>query len=851
MAPKSAAATAERRREGAGESLKAEVRGKFFFRGEEKFFLKGVSYGPFAPADHGSQFPKREVVRQDFALIRDLGGNAVRTFTPPPLWVLDLAGEFDLSVLAGLPWTQHVCFLEDPKLVADIRRDVAAQVKACENHPAIFAYLIGNEIPPDIVRWHGAEGICSFLHDLHRMVKDLDPSLVSYANYPPTEYLELDFLDFVALNVYLHREPDFRRYLSRLQNLANDKPLVLTEFGIDSIREGADVQAATLAWQVRAAFESGVAGTSIFSWTDEWYTGGAPVDDWAFGLVDRNRKRKPAYQAVQRLYQGPVPPPVANAPKISVVICAYNAERTMDPCLRSLCELNYPNYEVIVVNDGSTDGTLAISERYPFRIISQTNQGLSVARNVGIEAATGEIVAFTDSDCVADPDWLTYLAYRFVHDGYVAVGGPNFPPPEEARTAACVAAAPGGPTHVLLNDQVAEHIPGCNMAFRKSILEQIRGFDPMFRAAGDDVDVCWRLQNQGYAIGFSPAAVVWHFRRNTVKAYIKQQMGYGKAEALLYVKHPYRFNLLGQSKWLGRIYGDLAQSLFSRRPVIYYGTFGRGLFQTLYEAPSSVLAYLPFTLEWNVISLVFLTGAVVADRYVLLGALPLLVSFLWALTTAWQVRVDPRYDRFTSRLLIAALTYFGPLARSLERYGWRMRSTSTVERIRFEEPSQRPHIDWWHRRFYLSYWSETAKEKEDLLQAVMDFLVPRKHLIAIDQGWNNWDIEVSRGVLAKANLAVAVENHGGRRRLFRLSCTLRSSLLGRASISAWAGLTAAAVWLGLPEIAVAASLVGLVSLAVGVLQTVRLGQVMCDVIEIVAQRLEMTAVSRQDRAAGS
>jgi len=96
--------------------------------------------------------------------------------------------------------------------------------------------------------------------------------------------------------------------------------------------------------------------------------------------------------------------------------------------------------------------------------------------------------------------------------------------------AAYVAASPGGPTHVLLDDEVAEHIPGCNMAFRREALHAIGGFDPIFRAAGDDVDLCWRLQNKGYKIGFSPAAVVWHFRRNTVRDYLKQQRGYGKAE---------------------------------------------------------------------------------------------------------------------------------------------------------------------------------------------------------------------------------------------------------------------------------------------------------------------------------
>src|SRR5207249_3582759 len=180
-------------------------------------------------------------------------------------------------------------------------------------------------------------------------------------------------------------------------------------------------------------------------------------------------------------------------------------------------------------------------------IISQENKGLSIARNVGAAAATGEIVAYTDSDCVPDPDWLAFMVYKFVRSGFVAVGGPNFPPPEPSLVPAAVAVSPGGPTHVLLNDEVAEHIPGCNMGFTKKALEDIGGFDAVFAAAGDDVDLCWRLQNKGYAIGFSPASTVWHYRRNTVKAYLKQQMGYGKAEALRYFKHPYRFHLLGQA----------------------------------------------------------------------------------------------------------------------------------------------------------------------------------------------------------------------------------------------------------------------------------------------------------------
>ena len=844
MARVTAAALIERRVEADERSTRPRASGKFLFRGTEKLFLRGVSYGPFAVASHGAQFPERDMVRRDFALMRDLGVNCLRTFTPPPEWLLDLAEQYDLGVLVGLPWTQHVCFLDDPGVAEDIRKQVAAGIDACKQHPAVFAFLIGNEIPPDVVRWHQPERVRAFLRELFDIVKRSAPDvLVSYANFPTTEYLDLDFLDFVSFNVYLHRERDFRRYLSRLQNLAKDKPLVLTEFGIDSIREGTAEQAQILSWQVRAAFESGAAGTVIFSWTDDWFTGGFQMDDWAFGLVDRERHKKPAYHAVQKLYCAQLPPPLDRPPHISVVICAYNAERTMDACLASLRTLRYPNYEVIVVNDGSTDRTLEIAQRYPeVRIFSQENKGLSAARNVGYEHASGEIIAYTDSDCVVDPDWLTYLAFKFVHSGFVAVGGPNLPPPEESRTAACVAASPGGPAHVLIDDEVAEHIPGCNMAFLKSALKEIGGFDPIHRAAGDDVDLCWRLQNNGHAIGFSPAAMVWHFRRNTIKAYLKQQMGYGKAEAQLYFKHPFRFNLLGQSQWIGRIYGDLGMSLFSRRPIIYHGVFGRGLFQTLYEPSSSLLSYLPFTLEWNVLSLVLFIGALIAGRHEILASTPLLVAIVCAGARAWRAKVDPRYDGIGSRLLITTLIYLGPLLRSLQRYLYRIQGATNVARIRFEEPGQRPRVQWRKRQFFLSYWSDRGFEKENLLHALMEFLLPRKYLIAIDQGWDDRDVTIYCGVWSKADLKVAVENHGGSKRFFRIRCRVRESWLARVSVAGLAAIAAIGWFADLWEIAAVALLLGLLSLLVVSVDNLRLGRTMYHVLEVVAKHIELTAV---------
>ena len=665
---------------------KLTVKGKFFFLGDEKIFLKGVSYGPFSPATHGAPFPERAIVEKDFALIAELGANCLRTYNVPPDWLLDLAATYGLRILIGIPWVQHVAFLDSSSVKAEIRSCIANGVKACGGHPAVFAYLVGNEITPDIVRWHGAKQVRAFLKELMALVKENDPeALVSYANYPCTEYLDIDFTDFLCFNVYLHREKDFRRYLSRLHNLAEDKPLVLSEFGVDSISEGTQAQAEILSKKLSSSFEMGAAGTIVFSWTDEWFTGGFAVADWAFGLVDHERLKKPAFDTVQQYYRAPLPPVLPEYPKVSVVVCAYNAEPTINSCLASLKELNYPNYEVIVVNDGSTDRTLEITKCYEYvRLISQENKGLSVARNVGIAAATGEIVAFTDSDCVVDPDWLTYLVEKFLFSGFSAVGGPNLPPPEDSLVPSCVAVSPGGPTHVLLSDEVAEHIAGCNMAFRREVLQELGGFDPQFRAAGDDVDLCWRLQDQGYIIGFSPAAVVWHFRRNTVAAYLKQQRGYGKAEALVYFKHPYRFNSLGQPIWLGRIYGDLSCFLRFGQPTIYSGVFGRGLFQTLYEPPASLISYLPLTLEWNVVAAVLFVSTLLSGRYPWVAVAMFLASCGWCVAGALRARIDPRFQGVGARLLVALLIYLGPLVRGIERYRWRTRVLSKVEPIKFD-----------------------------------------------------------------------------------------------------------------------------------------------------------------------
>jgi len=511
-----------------------EVRGKFLFANGKKLYLRGVTYGTFRPQPDGAMFPTPEIVEADFRQMVEAHVNAIRTYTVPPAWLLDLAASFGLHVLVGIPWAQHITFLADRKTRNRIEVSVRDAVRSCRRHPALLAYLIGNEIPAPIVRWYGRRGIEAWLRRLYGVAKSEDPdALVTYVNYPTTEYLDLSFLDFFCFNVYLETQEQLRSYLARLQNLAAEKPLVMAEIGLDSRRNGLERQAEVLDWQIREVFAEGCAGAFVFAWSDEWHRGGYDIEDWDFGLTDRDRRAKPALAAVATAFTEVPFRAEAQWPRVSVVVCSYNGQRTIRDTFEALQRIEYPHFEVILVDDGSKDSTAAIGREFGVRVISTENRGLSSARNSGYHAATGEIIAYIDDDAYPDPHWLYYLAHRFTSGDWVGVGGPNLAPSDDGMIAECVANSPGGPVHVLLSDTEAEHIPGCNMAFRKSALAAIWGFDPRFRTAGDDVDICWRLVDRGGRIGFHAGAMVWHHRRNSVRTYWKQQRGYGRAEALL------------------------------------------------------------------------------------------------------------------------------------------------------------------------------------------------------------------------------------------------------------------------------------------------------------------------------
>src|SRR5229473_2642350 len=471
-------------------------------------------------------------------------------------------------------------------------------------------------------------------------------------------------------------------------------------------------------------------------------------------------------------------------PRVSVIVCAYNAADTLEDNLTSLDNLTYPDYEVILVNDGSRDATGEIAYTHArVRVIDIPNGGLSAARNVGLAEATGEIIAYTDADTRVDRDWLTFLVQPFLTSDVVASGGPNVVPPDDAPMAQCIARAPGGPTHVLLDDRIAEHVPGCNMAFRRDALLAIGGFNPIYLRAGDDVDVCWRLQARGWKIGFASSALVWHHHRASVKAYWRQQLGYGEGERYLMAHHPEKF-LDGRMLWRGRIYSPLpfVRSLWGER--INAGVWGTAAFPSVYRRDVHPFAFLPHSIRWQLLSFVFaLAGLAVAATRVhewasllLLGAGAIGIAATIAKNVSYALRSDVGSLPGRSlwyRMTVAYLHFIQPFARIRGQIRGVLSPPETKQPAVAPRTSRgpRPSMREALRALLLvsggvtedRYWSETWTTADRVLAELTDWLRRSRavRIIEIDDGWSDdRDVSVLVSRWAWLDVRALVEEHG-------------------------------------------------------------------------------------------
>lgn len=740
--------------------------GKHLWAGGRPWRVRGVTYGSFAPRLDGELFPDPSTAKKDFLAISDLGLNTVRTYSAPPDDILDLAEEFGLKLLVGLHYDDWRLAGEagrrtNRRVLEAGRRAVHTALERCSGRNATLAISVGNEVPGDVVRVHGIGAVEDVLSELVAEVHAGDPSvLATYANFPTTEYLQVEGQDLACFNVFLESPETFRSYVKRLQVVSGDVPLLLTELGFASEVHGEGAQAAALDWQLEIAEECGVAGACVFAWTDEWAVAGEPVEGWGFGITDADRVHKPATEIVSRWARSDLEGVRRTWPRVSAVVCAYNAMTTIGDCLASLERSHYPDLEIIVCDDGSTDATVSIARSYSkCKLLELPHAGLSTARNAGIAAASGEIVAFIDADAACHPEWPYHLALSLEDEDMGATGGPNLPSPQAGFVERAVAASPGNPIEVLIGDDRAEHVPGCNMAFKKDALGAVHWFDPVYTAAGDDVDVCWKLIEKGYSIGFSPAAQVRHHRRDSIRGYLKQQRGYGKAERMLWTRHPHRFNRLGQASWSGFIYGGPRLLARYIRPVVYHGFMGQAPFQGVVRRRSEIL------LGWSqalVPAAALLAGssalAAIAWRPLLaLAGLALMFVIGFAASVAVAVKPGPAEPhKLRHRLLVGALHVVQPLVRAWARFR---------NRAGGAEPPPTP--SW----------------KGDRLQWLLELrrqLVARRCAIRWGGATAAWDFQASVGPFVSYKVTTAVVWSWVPQHSTRL--TIRSSFLATAAL---------------------------------------------------------------------
>ncbi|HUF62891.1 MAG TPA: glycosyltransferase [Verrucomicrobiales bacterium] len=729
------------------------VDGKFFRAGTERRPVRGITYGPLPEG-----YTDLARCRSDLEIIRGLGCNSLRLYDIPPPPFLEACAELDLAVFLTPPWPSHTDFLENRHTAREIRRLLVKTVADLQQRPAIAGYFIGNEIPAHLVRWMGPRRVLRFLEDCLDHMRQRDSArLYSYADYPSTEYLQPSSIDFAACNVYLEDRIAFRAYLERLQHLADPLPLVVSECGLDSLRHGPEQQAETLCWHIEESAQAGLAGVFLFSFTDAWRNAGSDVEDWAFGIVDRDRLPKLAAARLPAWWEKSYPVSRASpspGPTISVVVCSYNGHGRIPFCLQSLVEQTYPPHEIIVIDDGSQPTLADKAAVFPsVHFHRQPHAGLGAARNAGVAASTGELIAFTDDDCVPDRQWLERIVRSRETSSWDAAGGPNLPPPETSLVARTIQCAPGHPSHVMLDDRHAEHLAGCNLVVTRAAFDAVGGFRSHYRIAGDDVDFCWRLQDIGLTLVYVPDAFVWHKRRERIAAYLTQQAGYGKAESFLFDDHRGRFDGFGRTFWRGRLYMDAAAASPPPCPVIYYGVNGSAPYQFLYGStpwsrcgPWSAALSFP----WALIAFSCFGAALLFPPLGLAGLLMLGFTLAAAVLAASGCRASPRAGGKLSPLLLAFLVLGQSWIRGGAFFGGRLWRGGT-----------------WRPFVSTDAFPTDATHPQRVLLRTLELNEPETEPTPAGP-WSRADMNFQHGLWTLSSLAQVEERHQRQLSLFRL-----------------------------------------------------------------------------------
>ncbi len=235
---------------------------------------------------------------------------------------------------------------------------------------------------------------------------------------------------------------------------------------------------------------------------------------------------------------------------ISVIIPTYNRKDELETLLHSLSTQTFPanHCEIIVVDDGSTDGTpewfLEHKDRFnlPISFFAQVRGGPGAARNAGMEKAKGDLFAFTDTDCIAQPEWLTSLIKPFSSEKVGAVGGSEIINDNDPLLMRCfhylmTAPLTTGGLRGKRGKRLANFYPRTfNMAISREVYQETGGFKPLFQA--EDIELSYRIKQKGFKLVYEASARVYHKRRSTVAQFVRQLFNMGKARVTLARLHP-------------------------------------------------------------------------------------------------------------------------------------------------------------------------------------------------------------------------------------------------------------------------------------------------------------------------
>ena len=267
----------------------------------------------------------------------------------------------------------------------------------------------------------------------------------------------------------------------------------------------------------------------------------------------------------------PLHPGAEQLPTVSVVIPVKDRADELRNCLTSLHMLNYPRHrlEIVVVDDGSSDNSAAVARELGAVLVESgaVGGGPALARNRGAQSASGEILAFIDSDCIASPQWLVELLPVFAEANVAAVGGlvdGMYDDSALDRYEAVMSSLNlGGREMSGSAGDDTFYLPSCNLLVRKQAFMAANGFRTALQV-GEDVDLTWRLRDAGWQIVYLPEGTVCHAHRSKLWPFMKRRFDYGTSEGLLKQLHPGRGKKMVLPAVLTVILGLLVGALVAR-----------------------------------------------------------------------------------------------------------------------------------------------------------------------------------------------------------------------------------------------------------------------------------------------